>query len=147
MPEDLMNADLKVGIGKGEYKQMLVWPDDSDRFRMDMKPRAATGSLIETDLDGKRTVTKETGTYAEIQCEMPWSVMDKDWRMVAIRRNGARVEMTSPDMPGTSAATVKMGMSVEVPPEDIAKFVIEARDYDWVTIRNLPLAGKTAPNP
>jgi|GEM_PF-1690307 len=147
IPESLMNADLKVGIGTGEYKPILAWPDNSDRFQVFIKPSIHSSNMVSTDSNGQRTETKTKSVAAEMECKMPWAVMDKDWRMVIIRSNGQRLEMNSPDMPGEWSSGADFNTSADLPAEDIAKVVIEARDYEWVTFRNLPMMGRSAPNP
>jgi|GEM_PF-2619932 len=148
VPEGLASGDLKVGIGSGAYQTALMWLDGTGSLAVRISPMP--GSFVHTTItrDGKTTTSKDPS--CEVACDIPNSILNKDWRIVAHRADGTSFPIATSTTPLKPSS--KQGFSTVVgkgvaTPNRLDRIALEVRDLNWVTLHDVPLYGKSSANP
>jgi hypothetical protein len=130
----LSNSDFQIGRGFGKYRQIA----DNRPGEGPLAAQVSPGSVARQyhTVNGQTTVSLQQ--WSEIKFVIPKAVKDKDWRIRVFDPKGTLLwtmltplsELSSPDHRTFRA-------SCNAAPEAIERLVLEARDYQWVTIKNL----------
>jgi len=148
VPDGLTTSDLKLGIGSGPYQTALTWRGGTGSLPVRISP--IPGGFVRTTVtrDGKAITTKDS-SYA-IVCDIPNSILNKDWRIVAYRADGTPLPISTPGMPLKPSSrpgfSTFAGRGV-ITRSPVDRILLEVRDLTWVTLHDLPLYGKASANP
>jgi len=133
VPKAWKMADLEIGRGVGEY----VFVGQSGAGKKDFDVKTKRGD------DGKRSGKDgkvEAVPTSEIRYTIPESAEGREWRLSAFDKSGKTVNlMGSAFFPEVVNGHKVYSTRAFAAPEEIDHFVLEARDYEWVAFKNLPL--------
>jgi len=148
IPSRLRNADFRVGLGEGEFKPAMQWPDAKKQFTVELKPVEGRGGVQEKAADGSSKLVPTTFVVSQATCEVPASLLSKDWRLTVYGKNGEVLKKAwfSPGMPLPAKNRGQIMGQIPVPPNEVSKIVLETRNYQWVTIKGLPMVSKSHAN-
>lgn len=140
VPKSWKSADLELGMGAGPFRKVGEWIDGKGDF--DVKLEAKVGKSITGE--GNKTVTTDY-PVTFLHLSIPKLIEDRSWRLTAYDSREKAIHLTvfpaQPDLkrPGIS---VVIG-SAEVAPSLIHRLVINAREYTWAKVTQIPLYPKT----
>ncbi len=142
--EALTLADLQIGRGFGPYQTVAENREGEGSLAVEVVPNGETQE--------SRTVNGETieshHSASDVKFTLPKNVKEKDWRLRAFDASGASLKIMVgyfPDM--NSPGQLTFHGHCNAAPETIERFVLEARNYEWVTIKNLHLRPNGAIHP
>jgi hypothetical protein len=125
IPDNWKTADLSIGRGVGPYRTVSINRHGSGNLEINpTKPDAANVGRADNQFHFK----------------LPVELVNKDWRISAFDGAGKRVHLVcshfmtehSPD-PLTPMAQTSESL------ESVDRFVLEARDYEWATVKGISL--------
>jgi len=148
IPSRFHNADFRVGLGEGEFKPALQWPDAKRQFTVELKPVESKGEVRETAADGTSKMVPTKSVMSQAICNVPVSIVSKDWRINVFGKNGELIKRVwfGPALPFPKKDRGEIMGQIPVPPNEVSKIVLETRNYKWVTVKGLPMVSKAHAN-
>jgi hypothetical protein len=140
VPSAWQTADFELGRGLGDYRPVAQNHGGAGDLQVTVTPGEET---TET-----RTVNGHTRQsrhpQSVIKFHLPAAVADKDWRLCAYDAEGNVTQVTcEPFIARYSPDPLTPTAYCSAAPETIARLVLEARDYERCTVKNVCLY----PNP
>ena len=137
VPDTLKTADLEIARGMGKFRAVAqANPNGGDFF---LRTLAGPNGTRTSFKEGKPVATSQVPTTI-IRFNLPSQAKDKDWRLLAFDAKGQVVPITMGFWePITKDGIHALEASANLPMEKFDHFVIETRDYEWITVRHIHL--------
>jgi len=131
LPDNVRTADFVVGIGVGKFHEVAAL--EGGKGRLDatvVEGPLAHGSSTES---GK--LVEITWKSTEIHFKLPRQVLGKDWRLHIFDLSGKQLISNIRYQP--DAKSPQRIAMCNNRPDTIGRVVLEARNYEWVKLRNI----------
>jgi len=137
VPDTLKTADLEIARGMGKFLAVAqANPNGGDFF---LRILAGPNGTKTSSKEGKPVATSQLPTTI-IRFNLPPQANDKDWRLLAFDAKGQSLPITMGfRKPITADGIDALKASALLPIEKFDHFVIETRDYEWITVRHIRL--------
>jgi hypothetical protein len=136
VPESWSLADFQIGRGFGPYREVADNREGEGSLAVQV---IAKGETRESRMvNGQSIESRHSGS--DIKATLPDAFKDKDWRLLAFDTSGNPLNLYvfwDPKLGLAGHLTIQAQCNAA--PETIERLVLEVRNYQWVTIKNLHL--------
>jgi len=137
VPSSWKTGDLEVPLGTGEFHTVAENESGKGNLQVRITPKESTRT---TYAAGKITDTS-LSTSSILTFTVPPALDKGEWRLLVYDSDGKAVPInvwsSIGRIPGEPEGTHHAGCQED--PKNLAKFVLVARDYEWLKLRNLHL--------
>lgn len=139
VPNSWKTADLYVPLGVGKFKTVGERQGAKGDLQITIEGQRGTQRVME---EGKpKDVPGDI--FSKLTFNLPPAIDQKEWRLVAFDKKGKAINLMPFPVSPFEKGPAKWQASAFAAPSEIARLVLEARDYEWVKLQKVHLyAGK-----